>query len=374
MDSITQAALGALCGEIILSRKLGWKGAALGAAFGTLPDLDVIAFYWLDAAEQLRWHRGITHSIFVLPFVSLFFGWLLTKIFKNKKLTFKRAFWFVFAAWSTHIFIDCFNSYGTHIFEPFSDHRFALNVMFVIDPFFTVPMLLGLLLCLTVWRKKEKLRVGTQWVTVACISLYFVASVVLKFMADRYFSERFNQWGVTPKAVMSAPTPFNIFCWRGVAKDDEKYYVSYWSLFDGAERKDKVLEFAHGRELEKDFRDSKDFQAIKWFSKGWRKTFQVEGEPESIYIAAIMMGEMHSEQDDKIVYKPPFVWKITKKGDSYKLERPFKMSKDVWGRLAEAKKSIIRLNSRVKGDALDWTEGTWIWDLNPPKPEWQKKK
>ena len=121
MDSLTQASLGALCGEIILGRQLGWKGALLGVLFGTLPDLDIIAYRWLDAAEQLAWHRGISHSLLIIPIAGLLFGWLLSKFIKGEKLTFKRYFWFVTIAWGTHILIDCFNAYGTQVLEPFSD-------------------------------------------------------------------------------------------------------------------------------------------------------------------------------------------------------------------------------------------------------------
>ena len=66
MDSITQAALGALCGEVLLARKLGWKGAAWGLLFGTMPDMDIIGYAWLDAEDQLRWHRGVSHSLCIV--------------------------------------------------------------------------------------------------------------------------------------------------------------------------------------------------------------------------------------------------------------------------------------------------------------------
>jgi len=362
MDSLTQAALGALCGEIILSRQLGWRGVALGAFFGTLPDLDIIAYYWLDAGEQLRWHRGISHSLLIIPIAAVIFGWLLSQGTRGEKLLFKRAFWFVAITWGTHILIDCFNTYGTQVLEPFSDHRFSLNCMFIIDPFFTVPMLIGLLLCLTIFRKQWKWRKGVQWVTVVCICSYFVAALSFKLVAERQIRDRFNSWGVTPTALMTAPTPMNIFCWRGVARDDEKYYITYWSLFDEGEREDPVVEFSKGHHLEKDFKESEDFQTIKWFTKGWRKTYQNPEEPNSIYIATLMMGEMRVKEEDKTVFKPPFIWKITKTDSGFLLERPHKMSKDVWSKLDEAGEALSILSERVKGGQENWMQGEWIWD------------
>lgn len=42
MDSITQAVLGAAIGERILGKRIGNKGAVLGAIVATIPDLDVL--------------------------------------------------------------------------------------------------------------------------------------------------------------------------------------------------------------------------------------------------------------------------------------------------------------------------------------------
>ena len=42
MDSLTQAALGAALGEAMLGKKIGGKAALIGAAIGTIPDLDVL--------------------------------------------------------------------------------------------------------------------------------------------------------------------------------------------------------------------------------------------------------------------------------------------------------------------------------------------
>ena len=148
MDSITQAALGGLCGEMTLRKQLGWKAMAWGVFIGTLPDLDIIAYPWLDKVQQLSWHRGMSHSILMCFVAALVLGWLLAKIHRKRGVTQRQATWFVFITWLTHVAIDCFTSYGTQIFEPFHNHRFALNNMSIIDISFTLPMLAGLLLVL----------------------------------------------------------------------------------------------------------------------------------------------------------------------------------------------------------------------------------
>jgi len=59
VDSITQAALGAAVAEAGMGgRRLGNKAILWGVALGTLPDLDVVVYPWLDHIERLEWHRG----------------------------------------------------------------------------------------------------------------------------------------------------------------------------------------------------------------------------------------------------------------------------------------------------------------------------
>lgn len=371
MDSITQAALGALCGEMVLGRQLGCKGALWGLFFGTLPDLDVIAFYFQTASEQLMWHRGLSHSI-LLMFVGAFvFGALLKKIHWRRQVSYWRFFAFVFLAWSTHVLIDCFNTYGTQIMEPFSDIRYTIGNISIIDLFFLVPMLIGLFLAVIVFRKRVKLRSRIGWLTTLWLCFYFGASLLMKHFATQHFDAMLAKQGIEVEEIVASPTISNIFLWRMHARDKDGYYVSYWSAFDDEDREPVVRQFEHGHELERGFEDSIDLQRLKWFCQGWHKTFKVEGEPESIYVAAINMSEVHlymplpkeeGEQQMRFMeLRPSFIWKITKQNGDYQLERPFKMSKDGGNLLKEAVKLTYQ---RVKGEAPKWMDGVWSWDIH----------
>src|SRR5688572_29560315 len=102
VDSITQAALGAAVGEMMLGKRLGNRALAWGALFGTLPDLDVLVSGLFGTATNLWWHRGPSHSLLVMIAASWFLAPRLAKLWKRDKITKARAGWFVFAAWSTH--------------------------------------------------------------------------------------------------------------------------------------------------------------------------------------------------------------------------------------------------------------------------------
>lgn len=86
MDSIMQAALGAAVGHICLQDKLGRKALIAGAMLGTLPDLDVVIYPFLDQVQRIYWHRGESHSVWFLMLGSIGIGWLLSRRYREKKV------------------------------------------------------------------------------------------------------------------------------------------------------------------------------------------------------------------------------------------------------------------------------------------------
>jgi hypothetical protein len=79
MDSITQAALGAAVGHLCWQDKLGRKSLLFGAVAGTLPDLDIVLYPFLDDVQRLYWHRGESHSVWFVLLGTLTIGWLVKK-------------------------------------------------------------------------------------------------------------------------------------------------------------------------------------------------------------------------------------------------------------------------------------------------------
>ncbi|MCI3951479.1 MAG: hydrolase [Burkholderiales bacterium] len=80
MDTLTHALSGALIARatapkpgtpnaLPLSRRVG-----LGFLAAALPDLDVVTS-WLSPLSYLYYHRGITHSVLILPLWSLLLAW-----------------------------------------------------------------------------------------------------------------------------------------------------------------------------------------------------------------------------------------------------------------------------------------------------------
>jgi len=231
VDSITQAALGAVVGEVILARKLGWRGAVWGAFFGTLPDLDILAYPLLDEVGQIKWHRGISHSILAMVIATVVLAWPLAKLHRKRGLSATRAGWFIFFAWSTHVLIDVFTTYGTQVFEPFSSERVAFNNLSIIDPLFTLPLLLCLFL---VFRHEpgSEIRRKIARVCVSLTFLYTCFSFVMKGWAVKEIDSRMKDEIPGARLVSVAPSILNTLLWRGLMETEDFYFVTYWSPFD----------------------------------------------------------------------------------------------------------------------------------------------
>ena len=91
MDSITQALLGASVQGAMLGRRQGRKALAYGAVLGTLPDLDVVIDYG-DAVANMTYHRGFSHSLFVLSIVAVLLTWLIRRFRPDERYSGTRLF------------------------------------------------------------------------------------------------------------------------------------------------------------------------------------------------------------------------------------------------------------------------------------------
>jgi len=312
VDSITQAALGAVVGELVLGKKIGWKASAWGLFFGTLPDLDVLVSPFLDEVTRLHWHRGISHSIFMMIVATIVLAKPLSRIHRKAGVTTKEAGGFVFLAWSTHVLIDVFTTYGTQILEPFSDRRFALNNFFIIDPLFTLPLLgccLAVALrCLRVLMgKSETTAIPSAAASRALVlsGTYLAFSLVMKLWAVGSISDLAAKELTDAKVIAVAPTPLNTILWRALIETDEGYFVKFWSPFDSEETGYDY--FAKNHYLAEPFENEKLFEALQWFSRGhWVARRSPEGK---IIFIDMRFGEMRNREHQVLL--PMFQWHLS---------------------------------------------------------------
>lgn len=144
MDSVTQFALGACVGVAVLGRKIGPARAALtGGVLGTLPDLDVYLAPD-DPVDAFVQHRGWTHSLFVHAALTPLLGEVLRRLFKPLRETRRTAWAAVFLCLTTHAVLDAITVYGTRLFWPFWTEPISMSAIFIIDPLYTLPLLVAM--------------------------------------------------------------------------------------------------------------------------------------------------------------------------------------------------------------------------------------
>lgn len=270
MDSLTQAALGAAVGEAVLGRRIGNWAILWGAAFGTLPDLDVVFSPLFDTAGNLVRHRGASHSLLVMSVASIVMAPVLAAMWRRAGVSKMRAGWFVFLVWSTHVLIDCFTVYGTSVLWPFSDARVAFNNIFIVDLLYTLPLLvsLGWVLFLRKPEQRELRRRVCHW-GLGISTAYVCLSLGAKWIASAGFAADLERRGVAYERRMEAPTAFNIVLWRSVVDRGDELWVGYRRVWDARSEPVRWTVYPRRRDAVKAFEEAREVRTIEWFSKGW---------------------------------------------------------------------------------------------------------
>lgn len=263
MDSITQAVLGASIQGALLGRWQGRKALLYGAMLGTLPDLDVVIDYG-DAVADMTFHRGFSHSLFVLTGVALLLTWLTRRFAHNPGYSTQRLFLTLWLVLTTHTLLDSFTSYGTQLFWPFMPTPTAWSSIFIIDPLYTVPLLIAVVLGLMFGLRGKPPR--TQTIALALTSLYLTLTLGGKWMAEQRVEAELARQGIEAQQLFSTPTPFNSLLWRVIVLDGEDYHEALVSWFDTAAP--ELERIPRGTHLASALTDSEAHARLDWFTGG----------------------------------------------------------------------------------------------------------
>jgi inner membrane protein len=206
MDPLSQAALGAVVGQVAGYRRVGPRAAAIGAAAGMLPDIDVLFSINGSYFDQLLLHRGITHSLLFAPVVGPPLGWAVWRWERLKakgRPDTRPVFWMlvVSLALLSHPLLDYLTPYGTQLLLPFSDQRFAVAAMPIIDPVYTALLLVGLL-CSRLVRSRALL---TAVLTLLLSSAYLGYGWHLNNAAVTEARRQLEQAGITNADIAAFP-------------------------------------------------------------------------------------------------------------------------------------------------------------------------
>ena len=270
MDIVTQGLLGSTVGLASYGKKLGRRAAVYGFIIGLLPDFDIIASYWGPWAS-LKYHRGPTHGFLALLLLAVPVGLGCRALARSDAL--KRD-WIGLAMLSlvTHPIIDLFTTYGTSLAWPLSDARYAIDALPIIDPVYSLPLLLATFIGLTSWLTPGKVR-SLAIITLAATTVYAGLGWNTSQILISRGRELFHAQGFEAVEVRAMPTILNTVVYRVVGRDaSDRFMITYMKKASKApltpvitvepdrdEFVTRALEHEHGR-------------LFKWFSMNMLQT------------------------------------------------------------------------------------------------------
>lgn len=360
MDSLTQIVLGAAVGEAVLGKKVGNRAMIWGAIAGTIPDLDVFANYFMSPIDALAFHRSYSHSIlfnFVLAFV---LGWSVHLLYQKSwhrwvgvtvwgilgillfgflgfrngfsgiglllfigliagwsYLLYKRYFrssyetpeapisgwiWLFLLALITHPILDCFTTYGTQIWLPFSDKRVAFNNISVVDPLNTLPFLMCLITA-SFFNRLNPSRKFWNNIGILISSMYMILTIINKTRVNSIFENSLAIADVQYDRFMTTPTIFNNILWYGIAETKDSYVYGLYSFLDKDKKFILHTQPKNYKTLGNPFMEDNTLQTLQWFSDGY---FDVKLLNANLYeYTDLRFGSMPINQsgEDNAVFK-----------------------------------------------------------------------
>ncbi len=249
-----------------------WLIFYLGAAAG-------INFIPVLMGEGLSWYA-------LAPTLALgvWFIWKLWRDYWQRNLSLVAApyrtwvslfFWSIF----THPILDCFTSWGTQVFQPFSDFRVQWCTVSVVDPVCTIPFLL-LLLIASRRPKSNPARSWWNWAGLAWFCGYLLLyNLWHKTVVKNLFEESLAAKNIHYQRYYTNPTIFNNIVWSGVAEGDTAYYFAQYG-FNDCKR-----EFAPLSVIPKNHQlldavppDSRAGYFLRWFTDGYYNVLPYHGD------------------------------------------------------------------------------------------------
>lgn len=296
MDPLTHILLGANLGYAAFGRKLGRAAAAVGGLAAFAPDADVFIRSAADPLLAIEHHRGFTHALAFTPVGAAIVAalWLTRAAWRD------RTRWLLLwsaamLAYLSHMLLDAATTYGTQLLWPFSTHRTGWDIIAIIDPPFTLVLLIGLIVALT----RQHLRPALLALALCTAYLAFGAVQHSRALAAQRTLAASRGHTLARPEVM--PTLANNIVWRALYVHDGRIYadrlrVGWFSA--PAVREGWSLPLVRATDLtshEKSRNQHRSFERFAWFSDDW-----VARSPNDPSVLADMRYTLSAEAFDPI--------------------------------------------------------------------------
>ena len=267
MDPLSQGTVGAVFAQSTSNKSNIFKVGLIGFLAGLAPDLDVFIGSSTDPILFLEFHRQFTHSLIFIPFGSLIVSLLVFPLVK-RSMSFKNVYIASLLGYATHGLLDACTSYGTLLFWPFSNERITWNNISIIDPLFTIPVLL---LAATAIKTKKKI---FSFFAIGWIVFYLSLGFFQYERALSTANELANSRGHNAERLTLKPSFGNLILWKSIYQHNDTFYVdairtvqlSTWCVGESIRAFDYEQ---HLPDLDEDSQQKKDIERFRWFSQDY---------------------------------------------------------------------------------------------------------
>ena len=283
MDSVSQFVLGATVAGVCAPKEHKGKALLIGGALGTLPDLDVLVDFG-DPVSNFVLHRGFSHSLFVLVPFSLVLWLALHRWWSPVREAPARWLAVIMLTLVTHVLLDAHTVYGTQIWWPLDRSPEMWSTLFIIDPLYTVPLVVGVIAAAFLRDPVRRHRAVSAGLIIS--TLYLGWSWTSKLIVEHHSIAALKPMQLQDAPRFSVPTPFNTLLWRVVVKIPDGYLVGYRSVIaDSA-----PMQFTRYASDDSALGAASEIEAVaqlRWFARDFLQTEVKQG---AIVISDIRMG------------------------------------------------------------------------------------
>jgi inner membrane protein len=263
LDPLTQGLLGGTLALSAARDKESRPAAVAGFVAALLADADVLIGAGEDTLLQVELHRHFTHALIFVPLGALVAAALLWWLLR-RHLEFKRIYWYALLGYATAGLLDACTSYGTHLLWPFSDTRVAWSIIAIVDPLFTLLLLIAFVLGL------KKRAVFAARAGLALAGVYLSLGLWQHHNALQSAAALAGMRGHEVQRMVVKPTLGNLFLWRSVYASGDSFYVDAIRVGPGMERVypgSSLRRFDAGSDLPHLPRDSVLWRDIERFAR-----------------------------------------------------------------------------------------------------------
>ena len=218
MDIVTQGLLGSALALSLANKDESRPAAVLGFAAALLADADVLISSPGDTLVNLEFHRHFSHALVFIPIGALLAALLAWPLLR-KRLECKRIYLYALLGYASAGLLDACTSYGTHLLWPFSDARIAWSIIAIVDPLFSLLLLVGV-----VWSFR-RYRPAPARTGLALAGGYLLVGLWQHHSALQNVEQLARERGHEVERVIVKPTMANLLLWRSIYETDGVFHV-----------------------------------------------------------------------------------------------------------------------------------------------------